>query len=325
MGKKRERVYAGGALVWRVKKRSLQVLLIHRPRYDDWSWPKGKVDVGECLPACAAREVAEETGYHVELGLPLPVVQYPLNSTKTKVCVYWAARVIDGDRGSVRARGRIEPAEGEVDEARWVDAGKAWKMLTRKADREPLGALIDLHEDGFLDTWTVLIARHGRAKKRSAWQKGEDTRPLTRPGHAQARALVPLLAAYGAEEIITSPWARCHDTVVPYSQASGIELFMAPQITEHAAKEDPRSVRELVAELLGRRDAPVLICTHRPVMPAILDAVERKSPHRVLRVLPEADPYLRTGEVLVLHLARPGKRKVRVVSMEMHRPASANA
>src|SRR5690625_1391955 len=175
--KKRDRVYAAGALVWRTHKRSLQVLLIHRPRYDDWSWPKGKVDPGESMPACAVREVAEETGIQVELGLPLPTVKYRVNSSKTKVCRYWAARPIDESRGAVAARRLTSPTAGEVDEVRWVDARKALKKLTYKHDRDPLGALIDLHDDGFLDTWSVLIARHGRAKKRSAWPDGEATRP----------------------------------------------------------------------------------------------------------------------------------------------------
>ncbi|HLS25321.1 MAG TPA: NUDIX hydrolase [Beutenbergiaceae bacterium] len=318
--KKRDRVYAAGALVWRTHKRSLQVLLIHRPRYDDWSWPKGKVDPGESMPACAVREVAEETGIQVELGLPLPTVKYRVNSSKTKVCRYWAARPIDESRGAVAARRPTSPNPGEVDEVRWVDARKALKKLTYKHDRDPLGALIDLHDDGFLDTWSVLIARHGRAKKRSAWPDGEATRPLTKPGHAQARALVPLLAAYGAEEIITSPWARCHDTLAPYAQASGIDMVLAPQVTEHAAKSDPAAARALVGEILEQRDVPTVLCSHRPVLPVILDAVERKSPHRVLKVLPEDDPYLRTGELLVLHLARPFRRRARVVSMEMHRP-----
>lgn len=322
MASSRRRVYAAGALVWRLSGRKLEVLLIHRPRYDDWSWPKGKLDDGESLPACAVREVAEETGEYVELGLPLPSVKYKVNSDKLKVCVYWAARVIDADRGAVGARGKVTRSKHEVDEVRWVSANKAMKMLTRRSDREPLGALIDLHEDGMLDTWTVLIARHGRARKRSAWKGGEDDRPLTSPGHGQARAVVPVLAAYGAEELITSPWARCHDTLVPYSKASSLDLLVAPQITEHAAKKDPKAVRALVGDLLSFRHETTVLCTHRPVLPTILNAVERKSPHRVLRVLPEDDPYLRTGELLVLHLARRGRKRARVISMELHRPSA---
>lgn len=319
MSKSRREVHAAGALVWRLNGRKLEVLLIHRPRYDDWSWPKGKVDEGESLTACAVREVAEETGENVALGLPLPTVRYKINSDKRKVCHYWAAQVIDADRGAVAARPPIDPGTGEVDEVRWVSATKALKKLSRKSDREPLGALIDLHEDGMLDTWTVVIARHGRAKKRSAWKKGEADRPLTPTGHRQAQALVPMLAAYGVEELITSPWARCHDTLVPYAAASGIDLLTAPQLTEDAAKADPPAVRALVSDLLSFRHHPTVLCTHRPVLPTILSAVERKSPHRVLQVLPETDPFLETGGLLVLHLAAPSKKRARVISMELLR------
>ncbi len=320
MGSAKDKVIAGGALVWRKSGRTLEVLLIHRPRYDDWSWPKGKLDAGEHILTCAVREVAEETGLNVQLGLPLPTVRYKLDSGKHKASYYWAAREIPAEAGAMCARAKVKPSKHEVDEVRWVSAAKAYKMLTRKSDREPLGALIDLYEDGMLDTWTVVIARHGRAKKRSAYKGGEDTRPMTSTGEKQSKALVPLLASYGIDELITSPWARCHDTLVPYAKATGLDLITAPQITEHAAKKSPRDVRALVSDLLSVRHPATVVCTHRPVMPTILSTVERKSPHRVLRVLPEGEPYLRTGEILVLHLARPHGRKTRVISMEMHRP-----
>src|SRR5690625_3176103 len=79
MGKSRREVLAAGAVVWRVVGRRLEVLLIHRPRYDDWSWPKGKLDSkDEPLPLCAVREVQEETGVPVLLGAKLPTVRYKL-------------------------------------------------------------------------------------------------------------------------------------------------------------------------------------------------------------------------------------------------------
>lgn len=84
-------IESAGALVWRVREGRLQVLLIHRPRYDDWSWPKGKLDPGETLPTAAAREVAEETGRPVTLGLPLPGLQYLTPDGAVKRVHYWAA------------------------------------------------------------------------------------------------------------------------------------------------------------------------------------------------------------------------------------------
>lgn len=313
-------VLAAGAVVWRMRGRTLEVLLIHRPRYDDWSWPKGKLDEGESLPACAVREVAEETGLRVVLGRPLPSVTYPVsNGDATKTTHYWAARVAPEDAAAIQARPRPKVSKHEVDEVRWVPAKKARKLLTRPSDGAPLSALLDYADERRLDTWAVLLVRHGAARSRDTWKRGEATRPLTAAGERQAKALVPLLSAFGAEEVVTSPWARCRNTVAPYAKASGAELVEAPQLTEAGAKDDPRGARELVREMLRVRRPGAALCLHRPTLPLVLDAVGKRSAYRVRDVLPDSDPYLRPGEALVLHLASPGKHKARVVAAELHR------
>ncbi|GAB2611065.1 NUDIX hydrolase [Pseudactinotalea suaedae] len=320
MGSRRKVVLAAGAVLWRVRKRTVEVLIIHRPRYDDWSWPKGKLEPGEPLPACAVREVAEETGTHVVLGRPLPSVTYEIASGATKVCHYWAATVPAGeDVHALAARPAIKPSKNEVDQARWVPAKRALKMLTRKSDRAPLNALLDYLDEGRLDTWAVQLARHGEARPRATWTDDEESRPLTTLGRRQAADLVPLLSAFGAEEIITSPWARCHDTVAPYSMATGLATVGAPQLTETHAKDDPKGARGLVSEILRVRRPGTVLCLHRPTLPLVLDAVGNRSVYRVREVLPEEDPWLQTGELLVLHLATPGKHKARVVAAELHR------
>lgn len=315
----RKVVVAAGAVVWRIRKRTVEVLLIHRPRYDDWSWPKGKLDPGESLPAAAVREVAEETGVQVVLGRPLPSVTYELSKGCTKISHYWAATVPADDAPALAARRKVKPAKNEVDDVRWVPAQKALKMLTRKSDRAPLGALLDYLDEGRLDTWAVQLARHGQARPRKTWKGGEETRPLTAVGKRQAEALVPLLSAFGAEEIVTSPWARCRDTVTPYSRATGLATVAAPQLTEADAKDDPRGARALVAEFLRVRREGTVLCLHRPTLPLILDTVSNRSAYRVRDVLPEQDPWLQPGQLLVLHLASPGKTKARVVAAELHR------
>lgn len=327
MGKSRREVLAAGAVVWRVVGRRLEVLLIHRPRYDDWSWPKGKLDSkDEPLPLCAVREVQEETGVPVLLGAKLPTVRYKLPGGAKKVCHYWAATPVEPDgpaAGALRARGKIKKcSKHEVDEARWVEARKAAKMLTRADDTEPLGVLMDMFEEDMLRTWTLLVVRHGRAKKRSAWTEGEDTRPLTPAGQRQSNGLVPILAAFGVQEVISSPWERCAATVRPFAEASDNHVVLAPEITESAAKKRPAGVRALVDDLLGRKREVTAVCTHRPVLPFVLEAISKRSPHRVLKRLPKENPYLRTAEVLVLHMARRQHRRARVVSVETYRPPS---
>jgi 8-oxo-(d)GTP phosphatase len=86
-------IYAAGAVCWREENKDLLVAIIHRGRYQDWTFPKGKVDKGETLAEAAVREIKEETGLKVKLGVPLETVSYPLDKSKTKVVHYWAARV----------------------------------------------------------------------------------------------------------------------------------------------------------------------------------------------------------------------------------------
>lgn len=167
-------LHAGGALVWRMSPTGLQVLLIHRPDFDDWSWPKGKPKKKEPMAVCAAREVEEETGVRVVLGVPLPAVTYDLSTGQEKVNHYWAARAL-GSSPLRYPRDPVTPAkESEVDEVRWVDVLSAWTMLTRRADREPLKALIDAHADGHLNTTPVLITGSREAdgeKKRHRFEQ----------------------------------------------------------------------------------------------------------------------------------------------------------
>jgi 8-oxo-dGTP pyrophosphatase MutT (NUDIX family) len=88
-------VYAAGAVLWRIENSQLKVALVHRGRYNDWSWAKGKVDPGETLPVTAVREIREETGLKVKLGVPLGIQRYLLPNKNLKEVHYWAAKVSD--------------------------------------------------------------------------------------------------------------------------------------------------------------------------------------------------------------------------------------
>src|SRR5699024_2061759 len=99
-----------------------------------------------------------------------------------------------------------------------------------------------------------------------------------------------------------------------------ISVVHAPEITEKAAKKRPGGVRALVDDLLARPREATVVCTHRPVLPFVLEAVAKRSPHRVSKKLPKENPYLRTAEVLVIHMAQREHRRARVVAVELHRP-----
>ncbi|MGK2349698.1 NUDIX domain-containing protein [Actinomyces sp. W5033] len=330
----RRTVLAAGALVWRPcpgGEDGIEVLLVHRPRYDDWSFPKGKLEEGECLVACAVREVQEETGVAVRLEQPLETVRYPLADGRRKKVRYWAARPVRGDDPCLAAREPVESASArEIDAVAWVEVGLARERLTHDVDRQVLGQLRDLWEDGRLDTWTFVLVRHARAVKRSVWnrpgkrsaQEDEASRPLTRDqGEQRAAALVPVLAAYGVRTAVTSPWRRCVDTLAPYAREAGLRLREEPAVTEHAHAARPKDTRRLVERALRVPDAPLALCTHRPVLPTVMEVVARHAPGRLLRAVPDRDPWLRTGEVMVIHMARRPRGRIRAVAIEKHRPS----
>ncbi|WP_240643798.1 NUDIX hydrolase [Antribacter gilvus] len=296
-------IETAGGIVWRERGGELQVQLVHRPRYDDWSWPKGKLDEGESHQAAAAREIAEETGKPVILGRPLPGLQYLTPEGRVKRVRYWAARKarrsVDGYALAARAP-VADQDEAEINGVEWLDTEKAAKRLTRETDRAPLDALVAAHEAGELATRVLVIARHGRALPRTVWHGGERDRPLTPVGHAQAAALVPVLAGYGVETVISSRWERCAATIEPYIRASGQRPAFSESLSEAQHERSPSRVAAAVLTLLD--DGAALLCTHRPVLPTVLDVLGQHAPRSVADSLPSDDPYLEPGEALVAHV-----------------------
>lgn len=311
---------AAGALVWRVKKGRLQVLLVHRPSYQDWSWPKGKRDKGEALPVAAVREVEEETGYCIALGSPLATVRYRLTNGKWKECHYWAAKLSDDAPPWAAARAGVKPApKKEIDDNKWVDAQKAIKKLTYPHDRAPLFELLDLYDAGRLDSRALVVVRHAKAKRRARHGGNESTRPLTgRIGAGQSEHLRPLLAAFGVSELVSSPWKRCLDTLGPYARAAGIEIRQVKALTEaqHAAK--PAPVSQLVSEQVRTAKHSTAVCTHRPVLETVMKTLKTLTSPRLRKALPKADPWLAVGEILVVHLAPHHKHAQAPIALERY-------
>jgi len=317
-------IFAAGALLWRVRKNQLQVALVHRPRYEDWSWPKGKTELGETLPAAAVREVTEETGHQIVLGVPLPGLEYRLEEGHLKEVHFWAARLAtDDDEPALRARDEIQPApREEIDDVIWLYAADAHERLTRREDRRPLLTLEAMHAKNRLATRALVVARHGRARRRITWSGTEEKRPLTEAGRAQARALVPIFSAYGVQELVSSPWRRCTETFKPYQDASGATLTTRPAITERYHRESPKGAVTVVRDLLATH-VDLAICTHRPVLPAVMTTLARSARRWTLGSLPATDPYLAAGEALVVHVADAGKGP-RIAAIERVLPGAAS-
>jgi 8-oxo-dGTP diphosphatase len=314
------RIPAAGTLPWRVVDGALQVALVHRPRYDDWSWAKGKLDPGEDWAVAAVRETDEETGLLVRLGPPLPEARYTLlgrdGTPDDKVVRYWSARVTGGSGHLVN----------EIDEVVWLDVPSAHARLDYARDRDQLLALVRLQQTDRLDTWPLVLVRHAHAVPRGSWSDDDDTtRPLDDVGRARAKELAAVLGAYGVSRVVTSPSERCLRTVEPYARAAGLRLRTRRGLSEEGFAAAPEKAHRHLAQLL-RRGEPALLCTHGPVLPSLLDELEQRldldSPGAVEVVEEFAaarDEKLAKGEALVLHVVGTGDA-ARVVALERHLP-----
>jgi 8-oxo-dGTP diphosphatase len=130
-------IEAAGGIVTRDNGGAIEVLVVHRPRYDDWSLPKGKLEPGETHEQAAQREVAEETGWHCKLGRELPEVRYTDSRGRPKRVRYWRMEPVD--------QGKWEPNR-EIDDVRWIPAAEAATLLSYEVDRGLVDAVIGGHE-----------------------------------------------------------------------------------------------------------------------------------------------------------------------------------
>ncbi|MGQ0846941.1 MAG: NUDIX hydrolase [Sporichthyaceae bacterium] len=271
---------AAGAVVWRrAPAGGVHVVLVHRPRYDDWSLPKGKVEAGEHPAATAVREVAEETGERIVLGRPLPTQRYEVPQGP-KTVHYWAGRALGG----------TFQASEEVDEIAWLDPAAAAGRLTHGSDREVIAAFASARPD----TYPLVVLRHAQALSRSDWNKTDDLRPLSSTGRRQAAALIDLLAAFGPVRVLTSPATRCLQTVQPFAASVGLGLEHVPGLAQGAPNGAAAQGRETVYRAFAQ-NTPTLVCSHRPVLPALLRRLSGDG-----EPLAAGEP-MRPGELLVIH------------------------
>lgn len=250
-------VYAAGAVLWRPTRgsgKSIEIAVIHRPRYDDWSLPKGKVDPGETPPVTAVREVLEETGHHSHLGRCLATVTYPIDQRVKKVH-YWAAR----------STGGTFAAGDEVDDLIWLPVADAMKKLGYAQDRKVLRRFAKQPAD----TKTVLVVRHGTAGSKARYHGDDTRRPLDKKGRAQAEALVAQLLAFGATDVYAADRVRCHQTVEPLAAELGVAIHNEPHLTEEAYAKNAKRGRQRALQIAGRSGTPV-ICSQGKVIPDLI-------------------------------------------------------
>jgi 8-oxo-dGTP diphosphatase len=286
-------ILAAGAVVTRAHPtRGAEVVLVHRKRYDDWTLPKGKLEAGESLPACAVREVLEETGVTIRLGVPLDQMTYDTGKGFKRVD-WWSGTVVKAVKRA---------PDAEVDVVSWLPLRAALSRLSFDHDQFLVRQLMEQPV-----TTPLIILRHAKAMDRKDWSKKDAARPINSRGRRQSRLLIPMLEAYAAGRLVSSTSARCLSTLMPYAHHRELRVETYSQLTEEEGAHDPKGVTRLVNRIrnqaAGERE-PTVICVHRPVLPHVLEALQM------------APATLVTGEFLVAHLTGDGE----VHALERHRP-----
>lgn len=255
-------IRAAGGVLWREQPSDggvgVQVAIIHRPRYDDWTLPKGKLSPGEPEIDGAIREVLEETGYRVRLGRPLGETRYFKESSgylRPKVVRWWAMEAMGG--GFTPGR--------EVDRLDWVSLAEAHDRLTRETDRE----LLERFVRGPAPSRVVLVVRHASAGSRADWAGDDRLRPLDDCGRLQAEELVRLLAHFDPTAIESADFVRCRETVEPLAEALGLSLRDEPLLSEEGYPGHETEAERHVRTVGGEHGTSVL-CSQGDVIPDLL-------------------------------------------------------
>ncbi len=245
---------AGGVVVRTLEPGQTKIAIIHRPKYDDWSFPKGKSERREYDEMTALREVEEETGFRVALDAELPTVRYTVQGGKPKEVRYWLMRP---------GAGEFRP-NNEVDELRWVGFAEAQDALTYKRDRRLVESVRRLLPSGH----PVYLVRHAKAGDREAWTEDDALRPLVKAGRRQAEGLVRQMRKRAIERVVSSPYVRCVQTVRPLALSRRVALEVDDALIEGSSDEDLRRLLDEAA------DRPTVLCSHSEVVERLIDRLE---------------------------------------------------
>lgn len=288
-------IRSAGAVVLRGQGTRRAVALVHRPAYNDWSLPKGKLEKREPAYAAAVREVEEETGVRIRLGAPLSDITYRVLKGP-KVVHFWVGYAV-----SETAR----RPDHEVDEVEWVPIGLARERLTYADETAVLQEALAMP-----DTTAFIVLRHAKATLRKDWSGDDSKRPIDPKGKAQASNLVDLLDAYGIGLLKSSTSTRCVQTLEPYAKAAMLPVKPVSLLSEEVGEEHLAGVQRYVRKLMvrsGQTRVGTAVCGHRPVLPAMIAGVDLE-PHPMV-----------AGATLVVHVDDEGL----VVAHEWHDPHPA--
>jgi 8-oxo-dGTP diphosphatase len=297
-------IEAAGGVLWRFAAggdREIEVALVHRPKYDDWSLPKGKLAPGEHPLVGGLRELAEETGCAAVPGRPLGELRYLAADGRPKRVRYWACRALDG--------GDFRPGS-EVDELAWLGLDRAAERLSPRHDRP----ILERFAADPRETRALAVVRHASAGDRDAWPGDDRDRPLDPLGQAQAAGLAPVLTAYGVRRAVAAALLRCRATLEPAAAAAGLRVQEEPAITAATFAQDPDA--GIAAALELARGPAAALCSQREV---IADLVAGVAGALGRPVPPDAVGEPEKGALVVLHLA--GADRPELAGLDLLPPA----
>lgn len=275
-------IRAAGAILWREKRPfELELALVHRAKFDDWTFPKGKIEDGESAIQAARREVLEETGIDAVFGPYLGFIEYEVDDEKKRV-QFWMAKVPDQVPEFV-------PNE-EVDRLEWVNMKQARHFLTYDVERDMLKYFRDSERHGNV----MIFLRHAKAVKRTEWSGDDSDRPLISEGQIMAKKLVKHLEMYDINEIHTSDAYRCMSTVEPFHEEHGTIKVVTDKLSEYAFQKDELLAASYVKQL-AKFGGNYLICSHNPILPLMVDHLV-KYPEDF-----ELDKELHPGDAWIVH------------------------
>ena len=250
--------------MFRARESCVEVLLVHRPQYDDWTIPKGKADPGESDEDCALREIEEETGVRADLLWELPTTHYIDSRGRPKRARYWAMRPLAGEAA----------ARAEVDEVRWLSPRDALGRLSYERDAAVVRAFG--HDGGE----PLLLVRHASAGDREIWSGDDRERPLDERGRLQAARLPLVLSGHRIGRVVSSPYLRCVQTVEPLAASRGVQVETRTELAEGAGAE---AVVAVAAETgVG------VLCLHGDALEDVLGRTPRKGA-TILAELPDRE------------------------------------
>jgi len=239
-----------------------EVVVVHRPRYDDWSLPKGKLGKGEHPVLAGVREVGEETGVRAVPRLRLPSTRYLTGDPDVeKVVDYW---VMD-----YRDSAPFTPND-EVNDVRWVPVAQAAALLTYAHDRGVLSAYPRLART----TGLVVLLRHAYAGKRAEWSGDDSARPLDDTGLATVKRLTPVLATYEPTRLVSARPVRCVQTVEPLADLAGLTTEVDDSFDESARAGDAAAI----VRGLGAVGGVTVVCSQGGLIPDVVAALSGRDP-----------------------------------------------